>query len=63
MAVRSVHLLPGEDPQEYAKLKSDLFAEFKPSNSREEKIMSIVVKGLWLMRRWHGRRKAKANEA
>jgi hypothetical protein len=39
--------LPGEDPQEYEKLKAALFAEYKPSGVSEERIMTAIANTFW----------------
>jgi hypothetical protein len=43
--------LPGENPQDYAKLKADLFAQFKPCGCSEEKLVTSVSKALWKLKR------------
>jgi hypothetical protein len=54
-ASSKIVFLPGENPQEYEKLKADLFMQYQPSGRWQERIMITVAKGLWLMRRWNRR--------
>ena len=42
-----INFLPGEDPQDYVKLKADLFAQLKPCGRSEEKLVTSVSKALW----------------
>jgi hypothetical protein len=46
-----INFLPGEDPQDYAKLKAGLFAEHEPCGRSQEKLMESVTKALWKLRR------------
>ncbi len=46
-----VNFLPSEDPQDYVKLKSRLFAEFKPCGRSQEKLMKSVAKAIWKLQR------------
>jgi hypothetical protein len=44
---RGINFLPGEDPQDYMKLKAALFAEHKPRGRSQEKLVKSVAKALW----------------
>jgi hypothetical protein len=45
------NFLPSEDPQDYAKLKAALFAEYDPCSRSQEKLVMSVTKALWKLRR------------
>jgi hypothetical protein len=51
MSDSGIQFLPGENPQDYAKLKAGLFAEFKPCGRSQEKLMESVTKALWKLKR------------
>jgi predicted XRE-type DNA-binding protein len=40
-------ILPGEDPAEFERLKSELFDEYKPSGISEERTVLSIAKALW----------------
>jgi hypothetical protein len=48
---KNILIRPGENPQEFEKLKADLFSEYKPSRRSEEKILSSIASALWRMQR------------
>lgn len=50
-AFSEILILPGEDPQEFEKLKNELFAEYKPSGISEERVMMAITRALWQERR------------
>jgi hypothetical protein len=50
-AFSEILILPGEDPQDFEKLKNDLFAEYKPSGISEERVLIALAKALWQERR------------
>lgn len=49
--MHGLNFLPSEDPQDYVKLKSRLFAEFKPFGRSQEKLMKSVAKAIWKLQR------------
>jgi hypothetical protein len=46
-AFSEILILPGEDPQEFEKLKNELFAEYKPSGVSEERVMMAIARAFW----------------
>jgi hypothetical protein len=50
-AFSEVVILPGEDPQDFEKLKTELFEEYKPSGVSEERLIVALAKALWQQRR------------
>jgi hypothetical protein len=50
-AFSEILILPGEDPQEFEKLKNALFAEYKPSGISEERVMMAIARAFWQERR------------
>jgi hypothetical protein len=50
-AFSEILILPGEDPQEFEKLKNELFAEYKPSGVSEERVMMAIARAFWQERR------------
>ena len=50
-AFSEILILPGEDPQEFEKLKNELFAEYKPSGISEERVMMAIARAFWQERR------------
>ena len=50
-AFSEILILPGEDVQDFERLKNDLFAEYKPSGVSEERVLIAVAKALWQERR------------
>jgi hypothetical protein len=50
-AFSEILILPGEDPQDYEKLKARLFAEYKVSGCSEEEIMTSIAIAFWQQRR------------
>jgi len=50
-AFSEILILPGESAQDFEQLKSDLFAEYKPSGISEERALIAVAKSLWQERR------------
>jgi hypothetical protein len=50
-AFSEILILPGEDPQDFEKLKNELFAEYKPSGISEERVMMAITRALWQERR------------
>ena len=50
-AFSEILILPGEDPQDFEKLKNELFAEYKPSGVSEERVMLAIARAFWQERR------------
>ena len=50
-ALSEILILPGEDVQEFEKLKNALFEEYKPSGASEERIIVAIAKAFWQERR------------
>ena len=50
-AFSEILILPGEDPQDFEKLKNELFAEYKPSGISEERVMMAIARAFWQERR------------
>ncbi len=46
-----INFLPDERPQDFEKLKTTLYAEFKPIGPSEEKIVTSVAKVIWKLKR------------
>ena len=46
-AFSEILILPGEDPQDFEKLKNELFAEYKPSGVSEERVMMAIARAFW----------------
>ena len=46
-----INFQSNEDPEEYAKLKTQLFNEYRPSEPSEEKLLASIAKALWKVRR------------
>jgi hypothetical protein len=48
------HVLPGEDPEAYAKLYADAMDQFRPANTLEAGIVEEIVNHTWIIGRCHG---------
>ena len=50
-AFSEILILPGENQEEFDKLKDELFEEYKPSGVSEQRAMMAIAKALWQERR------------
>jgi hypothetical protein len=50
-AFSKILILPGEDPEDYNKLESGLFAEYQPSGCSEEETIREIARSFWQERR------------